>query len=522
MLEVLKSACTAKDESLQEICFDFIHRNIKEVQKRTDDIAEVAALDAGVGKRLNSLNPNKSYDPYPVPNFMDVKSLQVADDWDELFTRSRPGGDLEWTCDAIIHSCDHRQEFFVVPVHKAILAAHSPEWSESWSWNNKMEDISPSFLLSVPKAKGKKHMSPRPPSPPSGSLGDKEKALKDKHLKRSVSAKGGHRTNVKSSGSLLSVSRRSTRENLAELATSKSNLEEHMEFLGTKKVGPPGEDEEDLIDQLADDCLQFLLKYVYCVAARLDVWMTFQLLTFSKKMQMYDLSSICESEIVNNMRPDTIVDTFVVAYNPATLARKDMSYLRDICHNFLLKNITAIDLDQVYAVNPQIALDSLKFHKQAELKKKHTALADVLVSDDLSIVSKLLDLNCDKGVAFALTNAFLLKDSMPSLLRVIFQNQVENNDDAFSFFRSSTNLDTMSRHILANYFNLVGTGYLVSILRPVIAAVCSQPDCWEIDENRCPAGQSVEVSWRGRKNIVVVVVLVLLLVVIVVVVCEDF
>ena len=489
-MEVLKSACAAKDNSLQEICFDFIHRNIKEVQKKKDQIAAVTALDAEVGKRLSSLNPNKSYDPYPVPNFMDVKVLEVAGHWAELFERSRPGGDLEWTTDAIIHSCDHRQEYFIVPVHKAILAAHCPEWSESWSWNSKPEDITNSFLLSVPKAKGKKHSSPRPPSPPTAFDQSKDKALKDKHLKRSVSAKGGHRTTVKGSGSLLS--RRSTRENLAELTTSKSNLEDG-EFLQPKRVPLAGEEEEDLVDQLADDCLQFLLQYVYCVAAHLDVWMTFQLLTLSKKMQMYDLSSICESEIVNNMRPDTIVDTFVVAYNPATLARKDMSYLRDICHNFLLNNVTAIDLDMVYAVDPRIALDSLKFYKQIELKKKYSALADVLVSDDLLIVTKLLDLNCDKGVAFALTNSFLLKDSMPSLLRVIFQKQVEMSDDVFSFFRSSSNLDTMSRHILANYFNLVGTGYLVSILRPVIAAVCYGPDCWEIDENRCPPGQSVEV-----------------------------
>eukprot|EP00009_Paramoeba_aestuarina_P005947 CAMPEP_0201508656 /NCGR_PEP_ID=MMETSP0161_2-20130828/1951_1 /ASSEMBLY_ACC=CAM_ASM_000251 /TAXON_ID=180227 /ORGANISM="Neoparamoeba aestuarina, Strain SoJaBio B1-5/56/2" /LENGTH=985 /DNA_ID=CAMNT_0047903387 /DNA_START=72 /DNA_END=3029 /DNA_ORIENTATION=- len=497
VLDVLKTAITAKDESLQEICFDYIHRNVQNILKKKDQIAEVTALDADVGKRLSSLSPSKTYDPYPVPNFMDVKVLQVADDWASLYERTRTGGDLEWTCDAVINASEAKQDSTPVPIHKAIMAAHCPEWAESWSWNSKQDDVTGSFLLSVPKAKGKKHVSPRPPSPPSLS-NDKDKGSKDKLLKRSVSQKSKSEKPKQPSG-LLSVARRPTRENLAELTTSKSDSD--GDFLKPTRGIPIGEEgEEEPTDQLADDCLDFLLHYVYCVAARLDVWMTFQLLTFSKKMAMYDLSSLCESEIVNNMRPDTIVDTFMVAYNPATLGRKDMSYLRDICHNFLLKNVTAIDLDVLYAVDPRIAVDSLKFYKQIELKKKYTNLADVLVSnssDELLIVEKLLDLNCDKGVAFALTKTFLLKDSMPSLLRIIFKKQVENNDDVFSFFRSSSNMDTMSRHILSNYFALVGTGYLISILRPVISAVCNGADCWEIDENRCPSGQSVEENLKN-------------------------
>jgi hypothetical protein len=45
----------------------------------------------------------------------------------------------------------------------------------------------------------------------------------------------------------------------------------------------------------------------------------------------------------------------------------------------------------------------------------------------------------------ALTHCFLLKDSMTSLLRLLFDKQVAECDDVFSLFRSSSKLDTISR-----------------------------------------------------------------------------
>jgi len=497
IFEMLQIGYRYKSTTLKELCMDFVHQNVREVLNHKK---ELQALGFDVLQEVVSLSLNE-YKPLPLPSLAELKPMQCLQDWYYLYEYSRAGRRLEWTCDAVITGPEGTWK---VCVHKALLASVFPWGPETWNPTARLEDVTSDVIgFGAGRGKGGRKGNRPLPSPRQGADAEGQRSARGKSKKptvrRTVSARFRDRSSQVSRPGRGgdegdegdgSSRRKGSRGGSAVVAAQSGGDDEAC-----------GDEEASGDTMIGQDTLDALLRYLYYGNLQVPVMVAFQLLPYSKRLQLYDLASACEKAIVDNLSPTTIMDTFEVAYNPVTYERRDMAQLREICKNFLLANITSVNLDQLGVIDPYIAVDILKVMQESEVKKKHRGLLELLVANDLAVVKELCELTCDKTTGAALCELFLEFSVVDILLSMVFDYQVQSNDDISTFFRRSTNMDTVSRHILSTYFLLCGGKYIVSILRPVMSAVCYAPDAWEIDPNRLTGNQSVE---ENMKNITAV------------------
>jgi len=143
--------------------------------------------------------------------------------------------------------------------------------------------------------------------------------------------------------------------------------------------------EEDLTEALAVEkdmsaaAFQSMLKYIYYGETSITPVASCDLAPFAKRCNLLSLQKLCEQNISQNIDSTNILSIMKVAYSQDNIDRPEMKELRASCLEYMLENVSMINLDPLLQMDIKISVDVLrsvqKWHKEGKGKKPAAAAA---------------------------------------------------------------------------------------------------------------------------------------------------
>jgi len=135
----------------------------------------------------------------------------------------------------------------------------------------------------------------------------------------------------------------------AVLAAHSDQLAEHL-----RKVNA-----DEVPFELSADAFKAMLRFIYYGERQLEPLHATELISFSKEFALPDLQKACEGRITSNVQVDTVLEILNVTYLPHMETRQDVLELRASSINFLLDNLTQVDLAPLRKMPSVIPIDVL-------------------------------------------------------------------------------------------------------------------------------------------------------------------